>query len=69
MGLLPEGSSTHMYKYIHETVLDYSFDLDGIDLSKQDVDLIFETNSHTPVALSADIQLLSRKVDKVICIC
>jgi hypothetical protein len=65
VGLLQESSSTHLYNYIHETILDKSFNLEGIDLSKQDVDLVFETNSHTPVALSAEVQLVSRKVDKV----
>ena len=66
MGLLQESPSTHLYNYIHETILDKSFNLDGIDLSEQDVDLVFQTNSHAPVALSAEIQLVSRKVDKVI---
>ena len=45
--------------------LDTGFNLEGIDLNKQDVDIVFETNSHIPVAFSVEIQLLSRKVDKV----
>ena len=44
---------------------DTGFNLEGIDLNKQDVDIVFETNSNTPVAFSVEIQLLSRKVDKV----
>ena len=61
VGILPEELFDR--EFIRETALDYDFNLQGLDLSIQNVSLRIYTNSDTPVAFAANVQVLSRKVD------
>ena len=69
VGILPDDYECNRYKFfhpfIHKSIVNKEFNLEGVDLNKQNVDLCFETNSPIPVALSVEIQLLSKKIDKV----
>ena len=69
IGLLPNEIGDHLSNHdiketIEETMLENSFTLEGIDMESQNMSLKFQTNSESSVAISAKIQLISRRVDE-----
>lgn len=49
--------------YMEKRTLSHAFQLEAVDLSQENVSLVFETTSEISVALSVQIQLLSVRVD------
>jgi hypothetical protein len=62
IGLLPNELSGRFY--MEKTTLQNSFNLEDIEVERNNVSLTFETNSQVAVPLSVKIQLLSEHVDE-----